>query len=204
MITDCLGERIEELRTQRSQKEKKTSSQIAKELIQGQQKKRTELEKDSARLKEALEAFVDEHLAPMLAAEDLGGPIVGDEIDVPDVTLETGYTSQGKPRKLKSTANAGADSRQQRIDTFINRQTGGEGNDDAGPTTRRGTASEETMALLNNLLEAANSGSGAGSYVELPRDSAASRFLVKAKIAQFHPRDARRLRLIDFAREITT
>lgn len=204
MITDSLGERIEELRTQRSQKEKKTSSQIAKELIQNQRKKRSGLEKDSARLKDALENFVDEHLAPMLAAEDLGGPTVGDDIDVPDLTLESGYTNQGKPRKPKSTANAGADPGQQRIDELINRQTGGEDNDDSAPTTKRGAAGEEMITLLNDLLEASNSGTGAGSYVELSRDSAASRFLVKAKIAQFHPRDARRLRLIDFAREITT
>lgn len=204
MITGCLEERIEELKTQRSQKEKKTSSQIAKELIQKQRKKRSGFEKDSAGLKEALEIFVNEHLAPMLAAEDLGGPIVGDEVDVPDLTLESGYTNQGKPRKPKSTADAGADSRQQRIDELIHRQTGGEDNDDSGPTTKRGAAGEEMMTLLNDLLETSNSGTGVGSYVELPRDSAASRFLVKAKIAQFHPRDARRLRLIDFAREITT
>ena len=204
MITNSLEERIEELKAQRSREEKKTSSQIAKELIQNQRKRKSGFEKDSVRLKEALEKFVNEHLAPMLAAEDLGGPIVGDEVDVPDLTLESGYTSQGKPRKPKSTADAGADSRQQRIDELINRQGAGEGDDDSGPTTKRGAAGEEMMTLLHNLLEAAKSGAGAGSYVELPRDSAASRFLVKAKIAQFHPRDARRIRLIDFAREIST
>lgn len=204
MITGCLEERIEGLKTQRSQKEKKSSSQIAKELIQKQRKKRSEFEKDSAALNEALNVFVNEHLAPMLAAEDLGGPTVGDEVDVPDLTLESGFTSQGRPRKPKSTADAGADSRQQRIDELMHRQTGGEVNDDSGPTTKRAAAGKEMMALLNNLLDTANSGTGAGSYIELPRESAASRFLIKAKIAQFHPRDARRLRLIDFAREITT
>ena len=204
MITDCLEERIEELKTQRSQKEKKTSSQIAKELIRKQQKKRSGFEKDSAKLKEALDNFVEHHLAPMLAAEDLGGPIVGDEMDVPDVTLESGFTNQGKPRKPKSTANAGGDSRQQRIDELVHRQTGGDDGDYSRATTKREEAGAEMINLLNDLLEGANSGTGAVSYVELPRDSAASRFLVKAKIAQFHPRDARRLRLIDFARDITS
>ncbi|KAK2766278.1 hypothetical protein FQN54_007795 [Arachnomyces sp. PD_36] len=203
LITDSLEERISQLRTQRSQKEKKSASQLAKELIQTQRKKKSGFEKDAIRLREALENFVDEHLAPMIAAEDLGGPTVGDEIDVPDLTLESGYTNQGKPKKPKSTADAGADSRQQRIDELINRQTGAEDDEDSGPTTKRGAAGAEMITLLNDLLEAANSGTGAGSYVELSRDSAASRFLVKAKIAQFHPRDARRLRLIDFAREIT-
>jgi hypothetical protein len=46
---------------------------------------------------------------------------------------------------------------------------------------------------------------GAGSpspYVDLQRDSAAARFLVRAKVAQFHPRDAGRIRLIDFGRQL--
>jgi hypothetical protein len=53
--------------------------------------------------------------------------------------------------------------------------------------------------LIDKLLQVASTSS---SYLELERDSAASRFLVKAKIAQYHPRDSRRMRLIDVAREI--
>lgn len=40
------------------------------------------------------------------------------------------------------------------------------------------------------------------SYVELKKDSAASRFLVRAKVAVFHPKDARRLKLVDFGRNV--
>jgi hypothetical protein len=53
---------------------------------------------------------------------------------------------------------------------------------------------------LNNLVEA--DGKGPGVYVDLPRESAAARFLVRSKCAQFHPKDARKLRLIDFGGEI--
>ena len=54
----------------------------------------------------------------------------------------------------------------------------------------------EMHSLLDDLLEAGT------SYIDLPRDSAASRFLVRSKVAQFHPRDARRLRLVDFGRSL--
>lgn len=59
---------------------------------------------------------------------------------------------------------------------------------------------ELTEQLLNSLVEAGEGGSG--SYVELARESAAARFLVRSKVAQFHPRDARKLRLIDFGHEL--
>jgi centromere protein Sim4 len=35
-------------------------------------------------------------------------------------------------------------------------------------------------------------------YVQLKKDGAAARFLVRAKVAAFHPGDARRLKLLDF------
>ena len=59
---------------------------------------------------------------------------------------------------------------------------------------------ELTEQLLNNLVEA--EGGEGDAYVELQRESAVARFLVRAKVAQFHPRDARRLRLIDFGRDL--
>lgn len=39
-------------------------------------------------------------------------------------------------------------------------------------------------------------------YIELKRDSAAARFLVRAKVAVFHPKDARKLRLVDFGSNV--
>ncbi|KAL2011997.1 hypothetical protein VTN00DRAFT_4715 [Thermoascus crustaceus] len=194
MITGGLEERIERLRNERSEKEEKAPSQLANELIREQQSKNEELDRAAAELKDALDRFIDEHLASMLAAEDLGGPTVGDVLEVSDTILDAGYTLHGKPKKPKST-QTGRDPTQQRIDVLVQRQAG-QGEDRNAPTNKREAAAAEMHTLLGRLLEAGS------SYIDLPCDSAASRFLVKAKIAQFHPRDARRLRLIDFGRTI--
>ncbi|ODH49748.1 hypothetical protein GX48_04126 [Paracoccidioides brasiliensis] len=225
LISTGLDERIRDLQTMRAgdrEKEAKAPTQLAKEVMQQQRRRKAELEKKTTALREALTGFVDEHLASMLAAEDLGGLVVGDQIDVPDWTLEAGYTARGKERKAAgfaasgggtTGAGAGRQSRQQRIDEFVRRRSRGDGDgigdgngdgddddDDQGgrESNKREAAGAEMHALLDSLLAVAET----SSYIELEQETAASRFLVKAKIAQFHPRDARRLRLIDFAREL--
>lgn len=196
MISSGLEERIEKLQNERSQKEKKTPAQLARELIKTQHRENEKLDLEAEKLRASIYEFIDKHLASMLAAEDLGGPVVGDAVDVPDATLEAGYTHHGKPKKPKTTATEDEDPRQQRIDTLVRRQQGREAAQNGGPTNRREEAATDMHTLIDSLLEAGS------SYIDLPKDSAASRFLVKAKIAQFHPRDARRLRLIDFGRSI--
>lgn len=191
-IASGLRDRIQRIRHANARRQEQTPSQVAQEVVKEQEKKNKELGRASAELKDSLDEFIDETLAPMLAAEDLGGPTVGDALDVSDATLKVGYTAHGKPRKQKQPAESD-DGRQQRIDQFVRR--GQDGN--SRSTSRREAAATELHDLLNDLLEAGN------SYVELKRDSATSRFLVRAKVAQFHPRDARRLRLIDFGRTLS-
>ncbi|KAM5469153.1 hypothetical protein MauCBS54593_004505 [Microsporum audouinii] len=219
-ITTELQRRIKGIRQQRrteddpgSKKSKQGSDRFAKELIKEQRRKGIEIEEETAKLKDALKEFVDEYLAPMLAAEDMGGPVVGDQVEVPDSTLEAGYTARGKERKASKAGNGqsgGAKKQQQRIDELLQRgrsraqgRDGGEdeednNRDDTRITNPREAAAEEMHSLLESLLDIA----ATSSYIELDQDSAASRFLVKAKIAQFHPRNSQKLRLIDVAREI--
>ncbi|PGH06443.1 hypothetical protein AJ79_06533 [Helicocarpus griseus UAMH5409] len=204
LIATGLTERIAHLQSSQRSGEgdggrEKAQSQLAEELIQQQRRRKEELQEKTATLRGALGRFVDEYLAAMLAAEGLGGPAVGDRVEVGDEVLEAGFTAQGKERRAK----VGRDSGQQRIDELVRRRSreGGDGDgggSGSGRGNKRETAGEEMHDLLDALLEAA----GTSAYIELERDTAASRFLVKAKIAQFHPRDARRLRLIDFAREL--
>ncbi|PGH13028.1 hypothetical protein AJ80_06512 [Polytolypa hystricis UAMH7299] len=199
MIETEFRERIQVLRAQRPEDRRKNPAQLAKQLIAEQQVRQREFQKKTDKLKAALEDFIDKHLASMLAAEDLGGPVVGDQVNVSDVTLEAGYTAHGKERKPKASTDSTRDSRQQRIDELVHRQS--RDSDAQGGTrssNKREAAGEEVHNLLNALLEAVTT----SSYIDLDRESAASRFLVKAKIAQFHPRDSRRLRLIDFGREL--
>lgn len=187
-IANGLRERIEKIRNESARKEEQTPSQIAREQLAQQKKQNKDLDRSSASLKVSLDTFIDDTLAPMLAAEDMGGPTVGDALEVSDSTLKAGYTAHGKPKKQKDPVDAEGGS-QQRIDQFLQR------NADEAPANKRETAAKEMHALLEAMLET-------GSYIDLERDSASSRFLVRAKVAQFHPRDARRLRLIDFGRSL--
>lgn len=164
---------------------------VAKEMMQLLRRRNTEMEKGTGEMKTALKSFIDERLAAMLAAEDLGGPTVGDQLDISDAVLEAGYTAHGKEQKPKNNAEDEMERGQRRIDGYL------EGD---GPRSKRGTAGAEMHQLIEDLLQAASTST---SYIELDRDSPASRFLVKAKIAQYHPRDSRRLRLIDVASEIS-
>ncbi|PYH91966.1 hypothetical protein BO71DRAFT_442818 [Aspergillus ellipticus CBS 707.79] len=191
-IRDGLQRRIQTIGSEKATKEKKTAPQLARELVEQQQEKQSELESSTEDMKTTLYSFVDESLASMLAAEALGGPTVGDAPEVSDATLQLGYTNHGKPKKPRAAQPADPDTSQRRIDELLRQSA--QGNDQ--PSNRRETAALEMRNLLATLLEAGS------SYIDIPRESVASRFLVRAKVAQFHPRDARRLRLIDFGRTL--
>jgi hypothetical protein len=195
LIANGLEDRIKRLREEHAAKATKDPSMLASELLDAERKRIRELERATTKLKKALDRFVDDYLASMLAAEDLGGPTVGDVMEVPDSTLQAGYTHHGKPKKPKASAQDEDDPTQQRIDHLVRRQRG-EREAVPGPTSKKDAAAEEMHTLLDSLIESGN------SYVDLSRESAASRFLVRAKVAQLHPRDARRIRLIDFGRTL--
>lgn len=192
-IRDGLKKRIQKIRAERSSKDEKTPSQLARDFVEEQEQKKEELDKATEELKKTLHSFVDKTLAAMLAAEDSGGPTVGDADEISDAVLERGYTSHGKPKKPKP-VESNNDSTQLRIDELVPRQSASGASQAASRTNKRETAAAEMHGLLDALLEAGP------SYIDLPRESASSRFLVRAKVAQFHPHTAKRLRLIDFGR----
>lgn len=182
-----LGEDIQE-RTQKS------PDQIAKVMIREIKNKKAYYDSETGRLVKAFNSFIDDHLAAMLAVEELGGPIVGD-VDVNDEMLEGGFSNQGKLKRGK----LNDDKRQRRIDQIW----GAQSTEDESWDEKKAAGTEMrelTEQLLNSLVEAG--GNGPGTYVELSRESAVARFLVRSKVAQFHPKDARKLRLVDFGGEI--
>ncbi|KAL4788348.1 hypothetical protein BJX76DRAFT_353376 [Aspergillus varians] len=192
-IRDGLRKRIDNIQKDKSASSEKLPSEVAHELLEEQQRRQDDIDKDTARIRAALHTFFDETLASMIAAEDLGGPAVGDVAEISDATLATGYTRHGKPKKPKAMEEDDQGTNQHRIDDMLRRQTGQQSNESSN---RRKAAATEIHELLDALLDAGS------SYSDLPRESAASRFLVRAKVAQYHPRDARRLRLIDFGRSL--
>jgi hypothetical protein len=148
-------------------------------------------ETEAERLRNVLERFVDGHLAAMLAAEEIGGPVVGELMDVDEDMLSAGFSAQGKP---KSGAKPVSDAkRQRRIDEIWG--VTAVGDEGEPPESETEAAAVEVKRLLEELVRTKG-------YAELGRDSAVARFLVRARVAQFHPKDAGRLRLVDFTREL--
>ncbi|KZF24372.1 hypothetical protein L228DRAFT_266715 [Xylona heveae TC161] len=195
-----LEQRLEKLRAGQEEQEQRSPEEIFEDLVQEKQAKIAAYESETKRLVKAFNDFIESHLAAMLAAEELGGPIVGELGAVDEDMLAAGFTSKGKTKKLK-TKPAQDSLRQQRIDQIWGRQDADEEDNEDGLRTEKDAAGAEIRTLTEDLLNAL-AGSNTSPYVELPRDSAAARFLVRSKIAQYHPKDARRLRLIDFAKEL--
>jgi hypothetical protein len=204
LLKEALEKRIAALREQRDLKSQKTDVEIVKDLMQAIRQKRVKYEQETKHLTGSMIDFINERLSGMLAAEELGGPVVGGMIDVTDDVLEAGFSAQGRKKKLRRGSEKRNDGlRQRRIDEIWGPLADEDGQDEQ--RTEQAIAAQELTDLLEKLLNvsiASVEAGGSGSYVDLERDSAAARFLVRAKVAQFYPRDARRMRLIDFGREL--
>ncbi|KAG5997100.1 hypothetical protein E4U43_002725 [Claviceps pusilla] len=200
LLTEALSSRITALKEELRSKAEMRPEDGAREKMDELRAKRKGYLEETKSLMKALLDFNDNQLAPMLAAEELGGPVVGEIIEIDAEELAAGFNELGKPIKSKG---ADADRRQRRIDelwgTRNTRQQDRTDGDEEIATA--GTEMRDLMeALLNQLMQA--KGDNSASYVILKRESAAARFLVRSKVAQFHPKDANKLRLIDFGRDL--
>ncbi|EUC39283.1 hypothetical protein COCCADRAFT_45 [Bipolaris zeicola 26-R-13] len=204
-LTQAMEDRIQRLRSQHQDRSQKTPAQLARELIAAKRAQKEHSDAEMQRLGEAMNDFINDYLSTMLAAEELGGPVVGDMLDVDDDTLAAGFTKKGRAKSSKKPPSD--KTRQRRIDQIWGPTKPAADQDDDDheeepPPTEAEAADAEMRKLIGDLFVTLM-GPGAGkAYVQLQRDSAASRFLVRAKIAQFHPKDANKLRLIDFGREL--
>lgn len=199
LIQHDLQARIISLQEDIQERTQRSPGQIVKEMIAELKQKKKHYDSETSKLVKAFNAFIDDHLAAMLAIEELGGPIVGQLVDVDEELLEGGFSTQGKPKRAKPSE----DKRQRRIDEIWGPRPDDDGRSKEPWDEKRAAAAEMrelTELLLNSLVEA--DGNGPGAYIDLPRESAAARFLVRSKVAQFHPKDAKKLRLIDFGGEI--
>jgi hypothetical protein len=200
LIATGLEARIEYLLADVLARSQQPQTQIAEDIIQDIKNKTARYDIETGKLVKAFNRFVDDHLAAMLAAEDMGGPVVGEMPDLDELSLEAGFNSQGKAKKPKDHSDDGK--RQRRIDDLWGqRPPGGRRNDEPWDERRAAGADMRALTeqLLNRLVETEG---GTDAYVELEKESAAAKFLIRSKIAQFHPKDSNRLRLIDFGREL--
>ncbi|OAQ72709.1 centromere-associated protein K domain-containing protein [Pochonia chlamydosporia 170] len=207
LLTDALTSRIAALQREIAAKAEMRPEDSAREKMDELRVKTKNYDRERKQLMRALLDFIDNQLAPMLAAEELGGPVVGDIIEVDPDELAAGFNTQGKLKKPKGGEE---DKRQRRIDEIWGAAAGRAGAG-GGSGSGRVDGEEEIAAagremrelteeLSNRLVQA--KGDNSASYVVLERESAAARFLVRSKVAQFHPKDANKLRLIDFGRDL--
>lgn len=199
----ALERRIEALRRGLETTESKTAEELAEERLDELRHQKQGYDRETSKLLKSFNKFINEHLGTMLAAEELGGPVVGDLMEIDTDELGVGFNSQGKLKKAKE--NPDEDVRQRRIDHIWGAADGqqakkGKKRDRDESDAAGAELKELTEQLLNSLMESA--GDNSASYVKIPRETAASRFLVRSKVAQFHPKDATMLRLVDFGREI--
>jgi hypothetical protein len=195
LLTEALEARMSRLQTTQHEKVSQPPQKAAQELVRVKVRRTKDFQVDSKRLRETLRDFITNHLGAMIAAEELGGPVVGDLTSVDDDMLVAGFSSQGKPKKPKPSTAVSDSKRQRRIDEIWGSSSG-------AAVSELDAACEEVNKLLDELLDAVSGKSNSGVYIELQRDSAAARVLVRSKVAQYHPKDARRLRLVDFGREL--
>lgn len=201
LLADALQARITSLREDLHGKQDVTPEDAARERINELKQRKSNYDRETAKLMKALTKFIDDHLAAMLAAEELGGPVVGDMMDLDPEDLAAGFNAQGKLKKQQQPAKD--DKRQRRIDDIWGSKDDGGGDEPGNEVTAAGQEMRELTEELLNTLAAAQ-GDNSASYVKLPRESAAARFLVRSKVAQFHPKDATRLKLVDFSRDLET
>lgn len=175
---------------------------LVKGLMTEEQAKKRHYVRGLRNLVKVFNTFIEEHLSAMLAAEELGGPVVGDLLHIDDEVLKAGFNSQGKPRKQVTVIDTNT-SRQERKNRI--NEIWGASSDVDEQRTEKDAAGAAFRNLSEELLNASagdsDDSSSSDGYVEIKQDSAAARFLVRAKVAQFHPNDARKLRLVDFTGE---
>jgi hypothetical protein len=125
-------------------------------------------------------------------------------LDIDDDDLLAGFSTAGRQRKLTaSQRERDTDGkRQSRIDEIWGPRISDAAKEGRQMDEREAAGTEMrelSEKLLNELVVADLGGEG---WVRLERESAASRFLVRSRVAVLHPKDGLRLKLVDFARGV--
>lgn len=205
----ALQERVEALRKGMELRKEISPEDLAKEELGRLEGEKKKYDEETKKLVRELNWFIEEYLSPLLAAEEMGGPVVGEMMDLDSESLEAGFNAHGKLKKSRSKRGADeeGENRQRRIDEIWGAQDDQQDGRQGKRKRERDEASAagaEIKSLIEKLLNKSMDAGGDSSaaYVRIERETAAARFLVRSKVAVFHPRDATRLRLVDFGREL--
>lgn len=77
LLTDALNARIGTLRQELESGTAMKPQDAARERLEELRERKRGYDKETSRLMKSLDGFINTQLAPMLAAEELGGPVVG-------------------------------------------------------------------------------------------------------------------------------
>lgn len=190
-LSHGLRDRIDRLRLEEGEQATKKPEEITAGLISEQKKRRSFFSRELRGLVKAFNMFVNSHLAIMLAAEDLGGPVVGDALDLVEENLEVGFTQQGKPKKIVHLSEA-----QEKKRLVRNSQTWGDEyvrDKDGNYITELEAAGACFRDLTEDLLNAFANPNKEETFIRIEKENAAVKFLIRANVAQFHPKDAQKL-----------
>ncbi|KAK6520877.1 hypothetical protein TWF506_001120 [Arthrobotrys conoides] len=164
--------------------------------IEAYEKEAKEMTKTSVRLTKELQKFVKEKLGAAIAVEEAGGPVIGSKLNLIELRnyldIEAGDGKTGRRTKAVKARERG----QKRLDEIWG------GQDDEGVAiSPEEKAGEELLELIEKLVNTMLN-DDPHAYTRLTRESAASRYLVRSFVATLHPKDAMRIRLIDFGGRI--
>ena len=198
-LAKALDEQTLKLQAQNNETSQKSPEDLAEAMVQEQRHKARYYQLEMRKLVKALNLFVNQHLAVMIAAEDLGGPIVGEAVDIDRAVLKTGYNQHDRPKRSKRDKNSVEADRKRRNEELWNYNHDPH---NGSVKDEKEAAGADFLSLTEDLLNAAAGEEDTDPYISIRRDSAAARFLVRARVAQFYPDDTNRLRLIEFDKEL--
>ena len=199
LLAEALELRISKLQQELISNSGMAANELAQSIIAHHKAQKRHYEIELKKLVKAYNKFVIDHLALMLAAEDLGGPKVGDSIEINEEMIAAGFDQQGMPRKSKVANENSVPKRQERIREIWGPSEDSEDSEDSTVyKTEKEAAGAAFRSLTEDLLNASADDAVSDPYIVIPKETAAVRFLVRAKIAKFHPQDKNRLRLVEF------
>ena len=192
-MTNSIEGRVEKLRLENAEMAERGTEGIVATVLQARQQRQIHFAHELKELVGAFNKFINDHLATLIAAEQLGGPVVGEDLSIDEEMLRSGFNKLGRVRKSK-----GAKSRADDGEVVMQ----GSGLPETTTGTESKAAGADFRKLTEELLNAWADEENRDSYIAISKESAAIRFLVRAKVAEFDPKDARRLRLLQFDAEL--
>lgn len=196
-LNKIFEKRVGELEFAAAQTNRDDSHTMAVRLMDSEKLQTRTYQQDRELLNTALDEFISDRLSPLLAAEELGGPVTGSVLNVTDDMLAAGFTDRGKVNKGRK---ADEDHRQRRIDEMFGNLAVRVGNED-DLAAEAAIAAKAMKDLLERLVQLSID-RGSGRFHELDKEDAASRYLVRSKVAILDPRDGRKIRLVDFGKPL--